>query len=486
MTNAEHEHEWKCMRVKIFRHLIKVVACVILLSAVPCFAQNNVSARIDRYIKTEMTRQKIPGISLAVLRNGKIEILKSYGLSNVELNVPVKPETIFQSGSIGKQFTAASVMLLVEEGKISLDEKITKYFAPAPEAWQNITVRHLLTHTSGMGDYPADFDMRRDFTEDDLLAIIKKTPLNFAPGAAWDYSNLGYATLGLLIHKVSGKFHGDFLRERIFKPLEMTTARVISEADIVPNRAAGYRLEAGELKNQEWVSPSVNSTADGALYFSILDLAKWDAALYPDKLFKQSSLNEMWSPVKLSGGATKDYGFGWHTIKIGSRRVMHHGGAWQGFKSYITRFPDDNLTIIFLANSWETRDMKLARGLAAIFYPEFTLPKNEPIEDKEPKTTSLVRRVLLQLSRGKADTELFTSEAKAMIFPERAKKMGELLESLSLPIAVIYTNELVERREENGKRVYSYLLNDMTRSLFCTIKLTKDDKVSDLQLKQIN
>ena len=203
-----------------------------------------------------MRKQKIPGLSLAIIRNGRVDILKSYGLANVEHRVPVKPETVFQSGSIGKQFTAAAVMILVEEGKISLDDKITKFFPDAPASWNNITVRHLLTQTSGMGDYPPEVDLRREYTEDEYFEYFKKAPLSFAPGAKWDYSNAGYATLGFLIRKVTGKYYGEFLQERIFRPLGMTTARVISEADIVPNRAAGYRLVQGALKNQEWVSPS--------------------------------------------------------------------------------------------------------------------------------------------------------------------------------------------------------------------------------------
>jgi CubicO group peptidase (beta-lactamase class C family) len=425
---------------------------VFIIAFVFCASASAQVYKIDDYVKTEMQRQKIPGVSLTVLRNGKIIALKSYGLADVEHQVPVKPETVFQSGSIAKQFTATAVMILVEEGKISLDDKITKYFADAPEAWQNITVRHLLNHTSGIGDYPPEVDLRRDYTEDEYLTFIKKSPLIYETGAKWDYSNLGYVALGALIRKVTGKFYGDFVRERIFTPFGMTTARVISEADIVPNRAAGYRLENGELKNQEWVSPSTNTTADGSLYFTILDLAKWDAALHTDKLLKQSSLAEMWTPATLTDGKTKDYGFGWHTTRFGNRRVVHHGGAWQGFKSYIVRFPDDKLTIIFLANLWDTKDMKFARGLVALFYPEFGLPKAEPIEDREPKAASLIRRVLLQFARDKVDTELFTPEARAKVFRGEDKQIGEALNSLSLPIAVIYTSELIERREENKSR----------------------------------
>ena len=455
---------------------------IVLLNAMPCLAQQDISTKIDHYIKSEMRVQKIPGLSLAVVRNGKIDFVKSYGFSNLEHQVPVTPETIFQSGSIGKQFTATAVMILVEEGKLSLDDKISKYLTDVPETWKNISVRHLLTHTSGLGEYPPDLDLRRDLTEDQYLALIKSVPLTYQPGTKWDYSNLGFVTLGILIRKLTGKFYGDFLTERIFGPLGMTTARVISESDIVPNRAAGYRLVKGELKNQEWVSPSTNTTADGSLYFTIADLAKWDAALFTNKPLKQSSLSEMWTPVQLNDGKTKAYGFGWHTDVMHGRRIVFHGGAWQGFKSFILRFPDDKLTIVFFANSWETKDFKLARGLIETFYPEFALPAVQPIEDQEPRITASVRGVLLKLARGSAEPGSFTLEARAILFPDQAIKIGETLSTLSLPIAIIYMSELIERRDENGLRIYRYAMHDLGRSLFCTVTVTKDDKIASLQL----
>lgn len=345
---------------------------LLLLLSVTCFAQNGVSSKIDDYIRAEMEAQTIPGLSLAIMKNGEIVLAKGYGLANVEHQVAVKPETIFQSGSMGKQFTATAVMMLVEEGKLSLDDKITKFFPDAPEAWRNITVRHLLTHTSGLGDYPEDFDLRRDYTEDELVQRIKPLPLAFQPGEKWSYSNLGYVMLGVLIHKVSGKFYGDFLQERVFKPLGMTTARVISEADIVPNRAAGYRLVNGELKNQEWVSPTLNTTADGALYLTVYDMAKWDAALYTEKLLKRSSLEQMWTPVKLNDGKTFSYGFGWALGEVRGHHVVEHGGSWQGFKSQISRYVDDKLTIVVFANQARANPAKIAHGVAAIFDPQLT------------------------------------------------------------------------------------------------------------------
>ena len=181
---------------------------------------------------------------------------------------------------------------------------------------------------------------------------MEAIPLAYPPGTKWSYANLGYATLGILIHKVTGEFYGDFLQKRIFRPLDMNTTRIISEADIIPNRAAGYRLVKGELKNQEWVAPMINTTADGSLYFSIVDLAKWDAALYTEKLLKRSSLEQMWTVVRLKNGQPNsgDYGFGWDITSKGGHKVIEHGGSWQGFKSHISRYVDDKLTVVVLIN----------------------------------------------------------------------------------------------------------------------------------------
>lgn len=332
---------------------------------------------IDEYVKAAMEKQKIPGLSIAVVRNGEVVKAKGYGLANVELRVPAAPETIYQSGSVGKQFTAAAVMMLVEEGKIQLDDKISKHLADSPDRWSAITVRHLLTHTSGTTDYPKEFDFRRDYTEDEILKKAGEIPLGFAPGEKWSYSNMGYVVLGIMISKVTGKFYGEFLQERIFKPLGMNTARIINEADIVPNRAAGYRMVNGELKNQEWVSPSMNTTADGSLYLTVLDLAKWDAALYTEKLLKKSSLDQIWTQVKLNSGKIQQYGFGWGFSEVRGHKIIEHGGAWQGFTSFISRYVDDKLTVIVLVNRAGANPGAIAHGIAGLINPELAPPERK-------------------------------------------------------------------------------------------------------------
>jgi CubicO group peptidase (beta-lactamase class C family) len=352
--------------------------------------------QVDDYVKARMEALKIPGLSLAIVRGGEAERVRGYGLANVENQVPVKPETIFQSGSLGKQFTSAGLMMLVEEKKVGLDDPLLRFFPDAPAAWRNIRVRHLLNHTSGLKDYDEkDIDYRKDYTEDDLLTRVFTLPIEFPPGSQWSYSNTGYLLLGILMHKVTGTFYGDFLKERIFLPLGMSSTRIISEADIVPNRAGGYRLEKGDLKNQEWVAPSLNTTADGALYLSASDLVKWDRALTARTLLQPESFRQVFEPATLSNGSTYPYGFGWALSEQRGHLLLEHDGAWQGFRSAIARYTDDHLTIIVLANLAGAPTDDLAHAIAGIVEPTLALPREAPrAGDPEPGRGALLKGVL--------------------------------------------------------------------------------------------
>jgi CubicO group peptidase (beta-lactamase class C family) len=354
-----------------------LLAIAIFGAGLETAAQEDRAAKTDAAVEAQRKAQKIPGVSVAVCRNGKIVTASGYGLANVELDVPVTPETIFQTGSVGKQFTSMAVMMMVEEGRIGLDDHLTKFIPESPAAWKDVTIRQLLTHTSGIADYGGEeetmgkgvINFRKDYTEEELVQAFAKMPMDFRPGEKWSYSNTGYVLLGIVIHRVAGKFYGDFLQERIFQPLGMTSTRIISEADIIPHRSSGYRLVKGELKNQEWVSPTLNTTADGALYTNVLDLAKWDAALYTTRLVKQTSLDAIWTPVKLNDGKTYPYGFGWDLAPKNGHRAVSHDGAWQGFTMSISRYVGDRLTVIVMTNLDEnnSRPEKIVEDVAAIY-----------------------------------------------------------------------------------------------------------------------
>jgi len=356
---------------------VLVVLWLSLVAARAAKVGQDLDGLVDALVGAEMREQRIPGLALAVLRDGKVVKAQGYGLANVELNVAVKPETVFQTGSVGKQFAATAVMMLVEEGKVGLDDKLSKYLEGTPAAWKDVTVRNLLTHTSGIADYTDSkytkagglINLRGDYTEEQLYQKLVQLPLNFETGTKWKYSNTGYVLLGFVIHKVTGKFYGDFLQQRIFRPLGMSATRIISEADIVPNRTSGYELVKGEIKNQGWVSATLNTTADGALYTNVLDLGKWDAALYTEKLLKRGSFEQMWTPVKLKDGKTYPYGFGWFLGEANGRRLIEHDGAWQGFTMNISRYVEDKLTVIVMTNLDEghSKPDRIAHGVAGLY-----------------------------------------------------------------------------------------------------------------------
>jgi CubicO group peptidase (beta-lactamase class C family) len=417
--------------------------------------------KVDAYVADQMAEQKIPGLALLVTKDGNTIKAQGYGLANLEHNVPVTPETIFQSGSMGKQFTATAVMLLVEDGKLKLDDRIVTYLTDAPDSWQPITIRQLLSHTAGVGDFSPLFDLRREYSEEKLLNIIYKIPLRFTPGERWEYSNPGYITLGILIGRVTGKHYGEFLQERIFKPLGMQSTRIISEADIIPHRAAGYRLVKGELKNQTYVSASLNTTADGSLYTNILDLAKWDFVLRGEPPLKRSLLDQMWTPVMLANGQPNPvrYGFGWMTKPYRGHRVVEHGGAWQGFTTHIARFLDDDLSIVVLTNLSADSGVKpvtIVRGIAGLYVPELA-PKVEPLrEDAREALSKLVAERITSYLAEKGDPEDYADEAREVLFSEAAKPIRHQLAGLGPWKLFEHVQSHLEDGDKVGECVATY------------------------------
>jgi CubicO group peptidase (beta-lactamase class C family) len=439
-------------------------------------AQNmHIQKVIDDYVAAEMAKAKTPGVALAVIKDGKPLLVKGYGLANVELNVPVKPETIFQSGSIGKQFTAAAVMLLVEDGKIGLDQKIARYVGEVPDAWQNITVRNLLNHTAGLTDDFPDEDYQKDWTEDELLAKAKTMPLVFTPGTSWAYSNVGYVVLGIMVGKVTGKHYGDFLRERIFNPLGMTTTRIISESDIILNRAAGYRLVNGELKNQEWVSPTMNTTADGSLYWSILDLVKWDEALTKGLVLKPESWVQVYTPAKLASGSAYPYGFGWGIETVNGHRVIEHNGQWQGFVTNISRYVDDKLTVIALTNLSSSPATKISHSIAEIIEPALI---ERAVRDEQPVLTAVHRKLLESIADGIINKDLFTEQAQKVFIP-RIESGRDGFRSLG----AIESFALLKRISEGDEFHHRYAVKFKNGTAFYDIRTGTNGKITAMRFQ---
>jgi CubicO group peptidase (beta-lactamase class C family) len=452
-------------------------------------------ASIDTFVTAEMQREHIPGLAVGVYSRGKILLAKGYGMANVELSVPVKPETIFQSGSVGKQFVSAAVMMLVEQGKVSLDDSITKYFPDAPATWKPILLKHMLSHTSGLAEYetPAlttaptsPFYMRLDYTEDDFVKKIETLPIESAPGDKWDYRNTNYLLLGVLIHRVTGTPYADVLAQRIFKPLGMASTRLISEPDIIPNRAAGYEMHGTELKNQEWVSPSFNSTADGTLYFNVLDLAKWDEALYSTTLLKQSSLDRVWTVFPLNDGKpnANGYGFGWVIGDQNGHKRIEHGGAWQGFACDISRYPDDALTVVVLTNldAGHARPALFAHVVAGLAETPLLPPKFSPIADTQPAIAASLRSLLDRIAAGQDIRDQVTPEFAKIIAPEITKSV----QARVAPVWPGGTLTLVRRTpapNDPARTLSVFRLTKGDQVMLVIYSLTPEGKVAGLQFQ---
>jgi D-alanyl-D-alanine carboxypeptidase len=369
------------MSIRLFRGTLCLG--LLLVRSLPCLAQqsandDSLSALVDDVVRAQIREQHIPGVSLAVIRGGKVIKATGYGLANLEMKIPVAPEMLFESGSLVKAFTATSVMMLVEEGKIGLDDKIAKHLPESPPSWKDVTIRHLLTHTSGIRDYFGEdgdpkYDPHRDYSEDDWIHLFAAQSMRFSPGEKWSYCNAGYIILGVVIHRITGKNWFEFEKERIFDPLDMTSTRLISAEELIPNRASGYVLVDGKLKNEPWVTPSWASTAAGSLYLTVFDMAKWDAALNTERLIRRSTLEKMWTPVRLNDGSVYPYGFAWRIREVNGHRIIQHDGVETAFTTRIARYVNDGISIVVLMNIGEDDEAlmptRMTDNVAAIYIP---------------------------------------------------------------------------------------------------------------------
>jgi CubicO group peptidase (beta-lactamase class C family) len=312
----------------------------------------------------------VPGASLLVVRNGEAVVRRSYGLANLEERIPATPLTNYRLASVTKQFTAAAILLLVEEGKLQLDDSLRKWLPTLPEVASSMTIRHVLSHMSGMIDYedvmPAT--MTTQLHDADVLKILESQNRSyFAPGMGYRYSNSGYALLALIVGKAADTDFASFLNARIFAPLGMKTTVAFEEGiSAVANRAYGYSNENGS-----WTRTDQSQTSavlgDGGIYSSIDDLAKWDAALYDDRLLSSKSRKLAFTPVTATDDPTVRYAMGWRVTEeeVGGT-TLWHSGETIGFRNVIIRYPQERMTVILLTNRNDPEPYRTARTIARI------------------------------------------------------------------------------------------------------------------------
>jgi CubicO group peptidase (beta-lactamase class C family) len=376
--------------------------------------------RVDRFIRAELARQRIPGISVAVLRGDSVLLAKGYGFANLEPRLPATDSTLFTVGSLTKQFTAAAIVLLSQQGRLQLEDRITRYLPEGSAVWKGVTIRNLLTHTSGVPD-DTTLDDRREYSESELVRSAAGQPLLFEPGELQSYSSTGYNLLGVIIHRVSGVFWGDFLQDHIFRPLGMRTARVNSDAGRLPNRASGYFLVNDTLQIPEPVSRSINALAGGGLSFTVRDLAQWAIGLNHGKVLGRAGLELSWTPVRLNNAGTYPHGLGWNIVEQRGYRRIGHSGAWQGMHATIQRYPDFDLTVIVLLNLGQANSEGIAVGIAGLLEPALTSPHHVPGGLKGATPPKSIEHLLSAIASG-GEGQLVTPELKAT-FPQPRREI---------------------------------------------------------------
>ena len=337
----------------------------------PSFAVG-LDGEVDAYVRRAMAKHQIPGLTVAVVKSGKVVKLKGYGLASVEFDVPADGETVYQLFSVSKIFAGVAVMKLVEDGRLSLDTPVTEVIENLPPEWKAIRVRHLLTHTSGlpeMGSNPRfaclPEDKKRAVTAEEELKFVAEQPLKFQSGEKFAYHQSGYRLLGMLVERVAKKSYSDFLAERVFAPLGMASTRFGgTEAAVVKRRSpASYNRQTGELRG--WVYPfNTRDYPAAGLNSSANDLAKFLAALDAGRVLRPESLRELWSPVRLNGGVEKGYGLGWTVDVHRERKVVGHEG---GGAIWAAHFPEEHLSVIVLCNLNGARADEIQYGIADLY-----------------------------------------------------------------------------------------------------------------------
>ena len=327
---------------------------------------------MDSYVARQMALQHVPGLSLAVIDHGRTVKLKSYGKASLELGTPMTPDSVIEIGSLTKSFSAAAIMLLVQDHKVVLDDHISQYLPELPPAWRDITILQLLNHTSGLANDGISTNAKTvlaDFSEPEFLASATALPLQAPPGTTYAYSNLGYDLLSIVIGRVSGQTYGDFLQTRIFGPAGMSATRVIDRTAIVPNKAQGYLWTRGALR----VCLPYSATrfrGSASLQSTLRDLIRWDAILNGDTLLSLKSRTEMWTSGVLNDGKPTGYGFGWEISQVNGHPLITHNGAMNGFLSSLQRYPDDHVTVIVALNQSDLAESRrIAAGVARLYLP---------------------------------------------------------------------------------------------------------------------
>jgi len=454
---------------------VKNLALLFLAAACVCCSAD----KIDDLVRAEMKRQNTPAVSIAVIRHGKLEKTAGYGFANLETKTAATADTVYEIGSITKQFTAALIMTLVEANQLKLDDPITQILPQLPSEWSGITVRHLLTHTSGLPDYTEAFDFeqlaRNDYTFQQILDVMKTKPMKAKTGEKFEYCNFGYYLLGRIIEKACGKSYWDYLSEKITKPLGMNHTCASEPHKIIENRARGYVLHGKTFENRDPITSSSGFSA-GSIVSTVKDMAKWQMALGRSSILSKTSWTQMLTPGTTNDGKPTIYSFGLVITKVNGHTAYMHSGGTVAFVTHAVCFPDDDLSVVVLTNSNNSNPNRISRIIAGEYVKPLGLPEEKPIEDKEPNVTALFRKAIEDIAAKRADPNMYTEEMRKALFPDLIKNAGEQFSSLG----AIKKITLIGKETKGALRTYKYKVEFASASLDFSITLTPDGKIAGL------
>lgn len=378
------------------KHAVRHTMLVLLALCAPAAARSQeldrsrLEAVADSMARAALQEPNTPGLALAVAVGGEVVLSRGYGMADVELGVPVTPRTVFRIGSITKQFTSSLVMRLVQAGRMSLDDPLTKYLPDYPLQGHHVTIRHLLNHTSGIKSYTGLGDeywattFKHDLTDAELIDLFDELPFDFEPGSEYRYNNSAYYILGAVLHAATGEPYPALVQDSLFGPLGLGHTQYCDVEDIIPGRAEGYGYtEDGQLRNDVYLSMNIPGAA-GALCSTVLDLVKWTDALSHGRVVTPASYARMTTPTVLTTGDTVPYGFGLGIAELEGHRKIHHGGGINGFASYMAHYPERDLTIVVLTNAETGKPGQIEEALArTVFGLPLLAVKDLPLTDEE-------------------------------------------------------------------------------------------------------
>jgi D-alanyl-D-alanine carboxypeptidase len=467
----------------------RLLQCVVAMLSLASAAHAQTDS-VDAFVGDFIQRHRIPGAAISVVHRGRVVKATGYGLANLELNVPATGHSVFEIGSMTKQVTAELVMMLVEEGKLSLDDSLTKYLPGAPDEWRGIRLRHLLTHTSGLHDWEGDtaFSYRREYTTEEFIAFVARYPLDFPPGARFSYTNSAFPLLGKVIEKVTGVPYERYATERVFKAAGMVETRFRHQADIVPNHASGYVDNKGTFENGEPLRPVIVAPNGGVLS-TAADMARWNIALTNGVLVNPASMELMMTPVRFNDGSTFSGGIAWFLDAFrGHRFVLHNGSTVAGYSSVIYRYRDDDLSVVVLMNidRFDTVN-NLATNVASFYVPGLAIRSLRERPDPDPALSKRLLAMLADVADNR-DSEMLAPNLRNPGGPVKTNPARGFKASnarMALLEVEDHGSNGVEHFGLKVRWVYRYKVTGDGRTAYYTIELTPDGKVTRFLQEQL-